>query len=149
MPALAMMVISFSSMPLSFSQYASVPATSRKGSPEEKPKKNIVHAAGCVNAAHTDGLAGLASTTTAVIGHLRQGVVDDEGRVVGEARLRMDRARTQPVAQRRRHDLVIDAPADVLGARRAAVAPPGVILAFGMQRAIRVDPAAVVGADGH
>src|SRR6478752_8325812 len=80
-------------------------------------------------------------------GHLRQGVVHDERRVVGEARLRMDRARTQPVAQRRRHDLVIDAPADVLGARRAAVAPPRVILAFGMQRAIRVDPAAVVGAD--
>ena len=59
MPALAMIVISLSSMPLSLSQYASVPATSRNGRPEEKPKKNIVHAAGCVKAFHTDGLAGL------------------------------------------------------------------------------------------
>ena len=54
-----MTVMSFSSMPLSFSQYASVPATSRNGRPDEKPKKNIVHAAGCVNAFHTEGLAGL------------------------------------------------------------------------------------------
>src|SRR5207342_3951221 len=80
-------------------------------------------------------------------GVLRQVVVDDEGRVVGETRLGMDRARTQPVAQRRRHDLVIDPPADVLGARRAAIAPPGVVLAVGVQRAIRIDPTARLSID--
>src|SRR6478735_1264229 len=55
MPALAMMVISLSTMPCSFSQYASVPATSRNGRPDENPKKNIVHAAGCEKDFHTDG----------------------------------------------------------------------------------------------
>src|SRR3546814_2011043 len=48
----------------------------------------------------------------------------------------------QPVAQRRRHELVIDAPTDVVGARRAAVAPPGVVLAFRVERAVGIDPAA-------
>src|SRR3546814_7050349 len=52
------------------------------------------------------------------------------------------RTALQPVAQRRRHELVIDAPTDVVGARRAAVAPPGVVLAFRVERAVGIDPAA-------
>src|SRR5690606_22676002 len=73
-------------------------------------------------------------------------VVDDERRVVGEALLAVDRARTQALAQGRGHELVVDAPADVVGTGRAAVAPPGVVLAFRVERAIGVDPAA---AGGH
>ena len=69
-------------------------------------------------------------------------VVDRQRRVVGEALAAVDRRRTRSaVAQGRRHDLVVDAPADVVGARRAAVGPPGVVLASGLQRAERVDPA--------
>ena len=48
----------FSSSPFSVNQYASVPATSRNGMPEAKPKKNIVHADGCANARQTEGLDG-------------------------------------------------------------------------------------------
>src|SRR6476620_6238428 len=76
-------------------------------------------------------------------GAIRGGVFDQERRVVREPRRRGDLACAQTIAQRWRHQLVIDAPADVLGARRAAVAPPGVVLALRMQRAIRIDPAAV------
>src|SRR5690606_40917908 len=70
-----------------------------------------------------------------------QGVVHGVGRVVGEARRRRDRAVAQALAQRRGRELVVDAPADVLGARGAAVAPPGVVLALGVQRAVRIHPA--------
>src|SRR5690606_29791200 len=76
----------------------------------------------------------------------RSVVVDNERRVVGEALLAVDRAGTQALAQRRGYELVVDAPADIVGARRAAVAPPGVVLAFRMQHAVGVDPAA---AGGH
>src|SRR5207342_374030 len=51
-----------------------------------------------------------------------------------------DSAGLEPVAQARRHQLVVDAPTDIVGARRAARAPPGVVLAFGLERAITVDP---------
>src|SRR3546814_15476229 len=69
-------------------------------------------------------------------------LVDRERRVVGEARLAQDRTALQAIAQRRRHELVIDAPTDVVGARRATVAPPGVVLAFRVERAVGVDPPA-------
>src|SRR5690606_36370740 len=69
-------------------------------------------------------------------------VVHGERRVVGEARLAQDRARLQPLAQRRRDELVVDAPTDVVGARGAAVAPPGVVLAFRVECTVGVDPAA-------
>src|SRR5690606_13971624 len=72
------------------------------------------------------------------------GVVDGERRVVGKALYGFDRTGAQAVAQRRRHELVIDAPTDDVGSRGATVAPPGVVLAFGVQVAVGVDPAGVV-----
>src|SRR5690606_13229950 len=69
-------------------------------------------------------------------------VVDAERGVVGEALLAVDRAAAQARTQARGHELVVDPPAHVVGARRAAVAPPGVVLALRMQRAVGVDPAA-------
>src|SRR5690349_14391024 len=101
MPALAMTVISLSSMPPSRSQYASVPATSRNGRPEENPKKNIVHAAGCANAFQTEGLT--AFSELVVIVHRERGVV-------GKTRRARDRAGAQLLAQVRGHELVVDAP---------------------------------------
>src|SRR5688572_24028792 len=71
-------------------------------------------------------------------------IVDGKRSVVGEPRGRMDRAGPQARQQRRRHELVVDAPAHVLGAGGAAVAPPGVVLALGVQRAVGVDPAGTV-----
>src|SRR5690348_10141995 len=119
MPALAIIVMSRSSIPRSLSQYASVPATSRNGRPEAKPNNSIVHAAGWANACQieTRAAAPLFASVT---------IVDAVGRVVGEARITRDRARAQAIAQRRRHELVVDAPADVVRARCAAIAPPGV-----------------------
>src|SRR3546814_623863 len=106
MPALAIIVMSASSMPFSFSQYASVPATSRNGRPEEKPNRHIVHAAGWVKACHTDGFAGRCAVASV-------GIVDRVRRVVGEALVAIDRAPAQTFAQRRRDHLVIDAPPHV------------------------------------
>ena len=40
--------------------YDSVPATSRNGRPDEKPNRNIVHAAGWANAFQTEGFFGVA-----------------------------------------------------------------------------------------
>ena len=45
-------------------------------------------------------------------------------------------------AQRRAGQLVVDPPADVVGPRRAAVAPPGVVLALRMEHPVGIDPAA-------
>src|SRR5690606_18040722 len=42
------------------------------------------------------------------------------------------------------HHLVVDAPADVLGAGGAALAPPGVVLAPGAQVPVTVHPAALL-----
>ena len=58
----------------------------------------------------------------------------------------MDAAGQQPVAQRRRAELVVDAPPHVLRARRAAIGPPRVVLALGVQLAEGVDPARRVAA---
>src|SRR6185312_5981259 len=136
-PALAIIVMSVSSMPFSFSQYASVPATSRNGRPEEKPRKHIVHAAGCVNARHTDGLAGRRTTGSVSI-------VDGIRGMVGEALIAVDRAGLEALAQRWRDHLVIDAPPHVVGACLATVRPPGVFDRVRLQGAEAVDPAALV-----
>src|ERR1035437_5871164 len=144
MPALAIIVMSFRTMPFSLSQYASVPATSRNGSPDEKPNRNIVHAAGCVNAFQTEGLAGLDSAAAAAAIGASGTVVDNVRRVIGKPRRRVDRAAFEACPQAGRHELVVDAPADIVRARRAAIAPPGVVLALRMQGAIAVDPTSFV-----
>src|SRR5690606_34041069 len=69
-------------------------------------------------------------------------VVHRVRRVVGEALFAVDRAGAQARRQRRGDELVVDAPAHVVGARRAAVAPPGVVLALRVQDAVGVHPAA-------
>src|SRR5260221_737100 len=132
MPALAIIVMLLMSIWFSFSQYASVPATSRNGRPEEKPKNSIVHAAGCANARQTDGLAGAAVTDGLV------GIVDRKRRVIRKPRRRRDRARFR--LQRRRGDLIIDAPADVIRARRTAIAPPRVFDSVRLHDAETVTP---------
>src|SRR3546814_8102577 len=92
--------------------------------------------------AENDGRRAAEHTGNGLPGDASVGVVDRERRVVGEARLAQDRTALQAIAQRRRHELVIDAPTDVVGARRATVAPPGVVLAFRVERAVGVDPPA-------
>src|SRR5690348_8511936 len=129
------MVISSSLMPFSFSQYASVPATSRNGRPEEKPRNAIVPAAGCAKARQIDGLPGGAATGSV-------GIVDRVGRMVGEALITVDRAVAHTLAQGWRTDLVIDAPSHVVLARTAAIGPPCVLDRLGPDRAEAVDPAA-------
>src|SRR5690349_20611153 len=113
------MVISSSLMPFSFSQYASVPATSRNGSPEENPNSAIVPPAGCANARQIEGLRGAAAAGSV-------GIVDRVRCVVGEALLPVDRAGAHAVAQAGRADLVVDAPSHVVLSRPPAIGPPGV-----------------------
>src|SRR5690348_2910129 len=67
-------------------------------------------------------------------------IVDHVRRVIRKPRRGRDRAGLELRAQAWRDDLVIDAPAHVVRARRAARGPPGVILALGFQRAIAVHP---------
>src|SRR5690348_6916874 len=71
------------------------------------------------------------------------GIVDGVGRVVGETLVAVDRATLQPLAQRGRDELVVDAPTHVVLAGAPAVRPPRVILAFRMQGAVTVHPAAL------
>src|SRR5690349_22421203 len=96
-------------MPFSFNQYASVPATSRNGRPEENPNNAMVPAAGCAKARQIEGLRGAATGSV--------GIVDRVGRMVGEALLAVDRAGAHALAQGWRADLVVDAPSDVVLAR--------------------------------
>src|SRR5690349_11356892 len=135
MPALAIIVMSRSSMPRSLSQYASVPATSRNGRPEAKPNSSIVHAAGCANACQMEARGATPCFVSVTIVHAVRCVV-------GEARLARDRTGAQALAQRWRDELVVDAPADVVRACGAAVAPPGVLDRVGLEHAETVEPAA-------
>jgi hypothetical protein len=92
MPALAIIVMSASTIPFSFNQNATVPATSRNGNPDEKPSKHIVHAAGCENARHMEGLlAGEAADSV--------GIVDDVRCVVREAFVAIDGTVLESIAQ--------------------------------------------------
>src|SRR5690606_39090009 len=68
-------------------------------------------------------------------------VVDHVGGVVGEPRLAVDRTVAQAGRQARRDELVVDAPAHVLVASGAPLAPPGVLLLLGPQDAEAVVPA--------
>src|SRR3569623_3795790 len=63
--------------------------------------------------------------------------------MVREALLLVDRCRARPGGDFGGGDVIIDAPADVLGPGLAAVAPPGIGFAGGlrMQPPIDVDPA--------
>ena len=99
MPALAIIVMSFSTMPFSFSQYASVPATSRNGRPEENPNSSMVHAAGWANDFQTDGLARVASFAGRFSPTASVGIINNIRRVIGEPLVAVDRAVRQPVAQ--------------------------------------------------
>src|SRR3546814_5308733 len=60
--------------------------------------------------------------------------------MIGKTRFGMDGAIAQPLAQRWRHHLVVDAPTHVVGARLAALRPPSVILAVRPQLAVTVHP---------
>jgi hypothetical protein len=91
MPALAIIVMLFSTIPLSFSQSDRVTETSRNGSPEENPSRHIVPAAGCEKARQIDGLR-LTITATSV------GIVNDVRRMIGEALVAVDRAARQAMA---------------------------------------------------
>src|SRR6185503_18132325 len=71
-------------------------------------------------------------------------VVDDERRVVGKALRLVDRLAPRRGGDARRGDLVVDAPADVLLPRLAAVRPPGVLLGLVVQLAEHVDEAELV-----
>src|SRR5579875_2786023 len=119
-------------------QASSVLPESASGSPEEKPSR--------VTATSTRVRCGAATSATAAascgVGSLNV-VLHRVWRMVGEAGRRRDPAGFQALAQRWRHDLVIDPPPDVVGARVAAVGPPGVFLGLGFQHPKADQPSAL------
>src|SRR5699024_6330646 len=78
-----------------------------------------------------------------------QRVVDDQRRVVGEALVLVDRDGVRPGGDAGGGDVVIDAPAHVLGPGLAAVAPPGVLLGTLVDAAVHVHQAQLVEDAGH
>src|SRR3546814_12830179 len=98
--------------------------------------------------AENDGRRAAEHTGNGLPGDASVGVVDRERRVVGEARLAQDRTALQAIAQRRRHELVIDAPTAVVDPRRATVAPPRVVLALRVEHAAGVYPPSHAGGRG-
>src|SRR5688572_9789550 len=109
--------------------------------PDEKPSSSIASTLRSRRLCSTSRQPGRAGGTGAGVASEVVVIVHRVGRMVGEARSAQDRAGAQPVVQARGRELVVDAPADVVFARGAAVAPPGVVLALGVQRAVGVDPA--------
>src|SRR5262249_1674822 len=71
----------------------------------------------------------------------RMVVVDRQRRVVGEAAVLVDARALRFRRDARRRDLVVDAPADVLLPRLAAVRPPGVLPGPRVDAAEHVHPA--------
>src|SRR6185312_4371873 len=98
------------------------------GSPDAKPSRPMLR---------MRQLRPVAATVGSV------GIVDGIRRVVGEALVAVDRAGLEALAQRWGNHLVIDAPSHVVGARLAAVRPPGVFDRIRLQGAEAVDPAAL------
>ncbi len=60
--------------------------------------------------------------------------------MIGETFVLIDTLRARLFGYARRGDLVVDAPADVLGPGLAAVRPPGVLVRFVVQGAEHVHP---------
>src|SRR5687768_5932027 len=111
--------------------------------PDEKPSSSIARTLGSRMLRSTSrqpGRAGGAALSTSGV----VVIVHQVRRVVAELRLRVDRAGSQALAHGRRHDLVVDAPPDVLLAHAEALAPPRVVLPVRMQAAVGVDPAALL-----
>src|SRR5437868_12168650 len=71
-------------------------------------------------------------------------VIDDERRVVGEAAVGVDLGGPRRGCNAGRCDLIIDAPADILGPRRAAIRPPRVLLGTRIDATEHVDEAELV-----
>src|SRR5205085_2743960 len=71
-------------------------------------------------------------------------IVDRERRVIGEAPALVDRLSDRSSGDARRGDLVIEAPADILGPGPAAVGPPGVLVGLVVQTPEDVDEADLI-----
>src|SRR5690606_34014795 len=82
-------------------------------------------------------------TTPAPAWRWSRGVVHDVGRMVGETRLALHEAAADGPGDAGRGQLVVDPPAHVVGAGRAAVAPPGVFDRIGFRDPEAVLPAAL------
>src|SRR3989338_2523136 len=72
------------------------------------------------------------------------GVIDNQRRVIGKALRLVDSRRPRPRGDAGRGDLVIEAPADILGPCLAALRPPPVIPQFGMQPAKHIDETCLI-----
>src|SRR5688572_30750419 len=101
-------------MPPSRSHSPMVLPTSMKGRPQDRPNTSMIATFGRRRLRITSrqpGRGAALAGAAAVAGSEGVVIVHREGRMVGEAWGLRYRARAQPVAQARRHELVVDAPA--------------------------------------
>src|SRR3954470_15646115 len=74
----------------------------------------------------------------------REVIVDRQRRVIGEALLLVNAAASRRRCDAGRRDLIIDAPADVLGPRLPAIGPPRILIRAAIDVAEDIHPAELV-----
>src|SRR5690242_947049 len=116
-------------MPCCARRVVSVAPIMEKANPEETPRNSAASGAG---------------SRYAFSPSKRPVIVDRERRVIGEAPRLVDRLLQRARRDAGRRDLVVDAPADVLLPRLAAVRPPCVLLGALVQPPEHVDVAELV-----
>src|SRR5687768_15698072 len=109
-------------MPCWASRVVSVAPIMAKAKPEEMPRNKAASGAASKYGRMPSGSVLRQSGSELVV------IVDRERRVVGEALRLIDRLLACGLGDARGGDLVIDAPADILLPRLAAVRPPGVLV---------------------
>src|SRR5579871_6055 len=108
------------------------------GKPEAAPSATSSSIFGVASTSRSRGRSATAAPARPSEGMV---VVDDQRRVVREAGFLPDAGALRAPAERRRRDLVVDAPADVLDPRSAARRPPRVLLGARIHMAEGVDEA--------
>src|SRR3954462_14978648 len=109
-----------------------------KVKPDETPRKSAASGAGSKYGRRPSGSLLRQPLGQPVV------IVDRQRRVVGEPLRLVDRLLPRLRCNARRGDLVIDAPADVLFPRLAAIRPPRVLVGLAIQLAKDVDEAQLI-----
>src|SRR5689334_20459853 len=109
-----------------------------KAKPDEMPRKSAASGAGSKYGLTPSGKRSRQGASEVVV------IVDRERRVVGEAPALVDRLSQRARRDAGRGDLVIEAPADVLGPGAATVRPPRVLVRLLIQPPEDVDEADLV-----
>src|SRR5215472_1321400 len=122
----------------SASHACSVPCGRLKGSPEANPSVSAARTRPLADSSRSVRRAGAGRALELML------VIDDQWRVVGEARLGPDGGRLNVRFEPGADDLIVDAPAHVLLPGLATVGPPGVLIRQRVHHPERVDVPALI-----